>query len=309
MLRAGARGDGADLQRGDERVPAGLQLDHARGSRRRRAARRWTGPSPSSTAWPSTVRRVMSGDGPQDAQCRPEADAFDVVEQRLQRQRHHRVADVDRDRDAVVDVQRRPAAAQQRLVLDVVVDEEGVVVELERRGGRQHGVEVTAEPEARGDAQRGPQRLPAAQGVVEDEVEQPGGRGRRRVRRAAGSPRAHASWHSAEVAVEVECVVAALGGLRTAHVWKTTTPRASLTRVAKRMRTASWIWPVRVLADDLQARGDADGDVDRFLAGGGCRRGALGECPAACPSMIINLRFFCRRVDHVVQLCSPGTPS
>ena len=50
------------------------------------------------------------GDGAQDAQGRAEPDPLDVVEQRLQRQRQHGVADVDGDRDAVVDVQRGFAA-------------------------------------------------------------------------------------------------------------------------------------------------------------------------------------------------------
>ena len=109
-------------------------------------------------------------DGPQDAQRRSEPDALDVVEQRLQRKREHGVADVDGDRDAVIDVQRGLAAAHPRFILDVVVDEEGVVVELERRRGRQDRLEVAAEPETDRDAQGGPQRLPAAKRVVEDQV-------------------------------------------------------------------------------------------------------------------------------------------
>ena len=110
------------------------------------------------------------GDGPQDAQGRPETDALDVVEKRLQREREHRVADVDRDRDAMVDVQRGLATAPPGFVLDVVVDEEGVVVELQRRRRRQDRLEVAAEPEAGRDAQGRPKRLSAAKRVVEDQV-------------------------------------------------------------------------------------------------------------------------------------------
>ena len=43
-------------------------------------------------------------DCPQDAQGGPESYPLDIVEQRLQRQREHGVADIDGDRDAVVDV-------------------------------------------------------------------------------------------------------------------------------------------------------------------------------------------------------------
>ena len=154
----------ADLQWRDERVPAGLLVDHRRGSRRRRAARRWTGSSPSSMRLALDRLPGHPGDRPQDAQRRPEADQLDVVEQRLQRERQHRVADVDRDRNAVVDVQRGPAAAHHRLVLDVVVDEEGVVVELQRGRGRQDGLDAAAEPPACGDAQRRAQAFPSRSG-------------------------------------------------------------------------------------------------------------------------------------------------
>ena len=70
----------------------------------------------------------------------------------------------------MVDVQRGFAAPPPRFVLDVVVDEKRVVVELERRGGRQYRLEMAAEPEAGRDAQCRPQRLPAAKRVVEDQV-------------------------------------------------------------------------------------------------------------------------------------------
>ena len=109
-------------------------------------------------------------DGPQDAQGRPEPDALDVVEQWLQRHRQHGITHVDGDGDAVVDVQRRLATTPPRLVLDVVMDEKGVVIQLQRRGGRQHRLKVAAEPQAGRDAQRRPECLPAAKGVVEDQL-------------------------------------------------------------------------------------------------------------------------------------------
>ena len=72
----------------------------------------------------------------------------------------------------MVDVQRGFAAPPPGFVLDVVVDEKRVVVELEGRGGRQYRLEVAAEPKTSRDAQSRPQRLPAAQRVVEDQVVQ-----------------------------------------------------------------------------------------------------------------------------------------
>src|ERR1700744_4951659 len=70
----------------------------------------------------------------------------------------------------MVHVQRRPAAAPPRLVLDVVVNKKGVVVELQRRCGRQDRLKVAAEPQAGRDAQGRPERLPAATRVVEDQL-------------------------------------------------------------------------------------------------------------------------------------------
>jgi hypothetical protein len=70
----------------------------------------------------------------------------------------------------VVDVQRGFAAPPPRFVLDVVVNEKRVVVELQRRSGRQYCLEVPAEPKADSDAQGRPKRLTAAQGVLEDQV-------------------------------------------------------------------------------------------------------------------------------------------
>ena len=70
----------------------------------------------------------------------------------------------------MVDVQRRAAAAHERVILDVVVHEERVVVQLERRRGREHRLDVAAERTTRRDGQRGPQRLAVAERIVEDEV-------------------------------------------------------------------------------------------------------------------------------------------
>ena len=109
-------------------------------------------------------------DGFEDPQRRSQAHDLDVVEERLQREAEHRVTDVDRDGDAVVDVQRRAAAAHERVILDVVVHEKRVVVQLERRRGREYRLDVAAERATHRDRQRGPQRLAVAKRIVEDEV-------------------------------------------------------------------------------------------------------------------------------------------
>ena len=74
--------------------------------------------------------------------------AMAVVEQRAQRENVERVADVDGDRCAVQDVERRASATLEALVLDVVVHEEGVVEELERDGGAE-GARRRRPPKAR----------------------------------------------------------------------------------------------------------------------------------------------------------------
>jgi hypothetical protein len=164
-------GDCADLHGRDERVPAGLQLDHLEVVGVPELP--GVGPDPLQLDGLALDGQAgHAGDGPKNAQRGTESDALDVVQEGLQRQRQHGVAHVDGDRDAVVDVEGRPAAAQDRLVLDVVVDQEGVVVQLQRRRGREDGFEPPAQAQARRDAQRGPQRLTPAERVVEDQVEE-----------------------------------------------------------------------------------------------------------------------------------------
>ena len=104
-----------------------------------------------------------------------------VVDQRAQAEQRQRVADVDRDRHAVQRVQRRPAAALLALVLDVVVDEEGVVQQLERDRRAHRVLDARAEGARRRDAQARPQHAAAAARVVGDEAVEMarGSRGRR----------------------------------------------------------------------------------------------------------------------------------
>jgi len=110
------------------------------------------------------------GDSTQDTKRGTQADAVDVVEQRLQRHRQHGVADVDGDGNAVIDMHGGFVSAPPGFILDVVVDEEGVVVELQGRGGGQDRLEMAAEPEADRDAQCWAQGLAASARVVEDQV-------------------------------------------------------------------------------------------------------------------------------------------
>ena len=166
VLRSDTSRNRTDLQWRNERVPTGFQLDH----------RQIVGvvELPGVRSNPLEFQRltVLHGlaghvrDSAQNAQRRAEPDAFDIVQEGLQRHRQHRVTHVDGDRDAVVHVQSGAAPTPPRLVLYVIVNEKGVVVQLQRRRGRQDRLEVTAEPEARRDAQGRPQRLPAATRIV-----------------------------------------------------------------------------------------------------------------------------------------------
>ena len=98
------------------------------------------------------------------------------------RQAEHRVAGVDRLRDAVDRPQRRAVAALDVAVLDVVVDEREVVAELDRGGARQRalvvagdaGVGEQAEQRSHPLAARRPR--PVECEVVADHLVQPVGR-------------------------------------------------------------------------------------------------------------------------------------
>ena len=105
-----------------------------------------------------------------DAERLPEADARHVVEERLQGEREHGVADVDRDGHAVRPVQCRPAAAQLRAVLDVVVDQERVVVELEHCRRAEGRLQRPAQRPAGREDERRSQSLRMPQRIVEHQV-------------------------------------------------------------------------------------------------------------------------------------------
>jgi hypothetical protein len=74
------------------------------------------------------------------------------------------------DRDALLHVHRRFVASVQAPVLDVVVDEEGVVQQLDRHRRRQCLLDRPAEGAARGDAQRGTQPLADVRELTRDQV-------------------------------------------------------------------------------------------------------------------------------------------
>ena len=67
-------------------------------------------------------------------------------------------------------VEGRRASAQLAGVLDVVVDEEGVVEHLDRGGRRARVVELAAERDARRQAEAGTDRLAAASRVVGHQI-------------------------------------------------------------------------------------------------------------------------------------------
>ena len=96
----------------------------------------------------------------------------DVLDQRADAEGVHRVADVDGDRDALLDVQRRVVAAVEAAVLDVVVDEEGVVQQLDRHRRRQGLLDRATEGTAGGDAQRRTQPLARVRQLARDQVVQ-----------------------------------------------------------------------------------------------------------------------------------------
>ena len=98
-----------------------------------------------------------------------------VVERRHGEQ-GQRVAGVQRQGHAVLGVQRRSAVAQLAAVLDVVMDEEGVVHQLQRGGDGEGVVERATERLARCEQQRRAEVLGGACRVVADEVVQLGDR-------------------------------------------------------------------------------------------------------------------------------------
>jgi hypothetical protein len=94
----------------------------------------------------------------------------DVLDQRADRQDVHRIADVDGDGQALLHVHRRLVAPVEAAVLDVVMDEEGVVQQLDRHRGRQRLLDRAAEGTAGGDAQRRAQPLAHVRQRARDQV-------------------------------------------------------------------------------------------------------------------------------------------
>src|SRR5262249_17872164 len=103
----------------------------------------------------SALRLLHEADG--ETRAEPAA----VVEERAERGQRETIAHVHRDRGAVRGVERRVAASRLALVLDVVVDEEGVVQQLERGGGPERILGRGAEDAGGGDADARTQHAPA----------------------------------------------------------------------------------------------------------------------------------------------------
>ena len=134
-----------------------------------------------------------------------EPDQRGVAEQGREREHVERVADVDRDRHAVADVERGLAAALVRMVLTIVVDQEGVVKHLQRGSGVEPVVERSAACLARREEQRRAQALPLAQRIIEH----------RTVQRAVIAPLVRDQLADAgedDVAILVERVEEEMGG-------------------------------------------------------------------------------------------------
>ncbi len=94
----------------------------------------------------------------------PRADPVDAVEQRPQAERGERVAGIQRDRHAVLDVHRGAAATLLAAVLDVVVDQERRVEQLDRRRDMERVLDGATERLTRRETQRRPEALARAEG-------------------------------------------------------------------------------------------------------------------------------------------------
>ena len=106
----------------------------------------------------------------EDVERELRAEGLPVVEERTQAQEKHRVAGVQRERNAVERMERGLAAPHFALVLDVVMNEEGVVQKLDRHG-RAHRVGRARPERARGrDADARAHHLSAAPRIVGREV-------------------------------------------------------------------------------------------------------------------------------------------
>src|SRR6478735_12707348 len=94
-----------------------------------------------------------ASDALQDAEGLTERQDASVLEQRLEGEGQHRVADVHRNWHAMEAMQRRTRAASLGSVLHVVMDQEGVVIEFQDGSRRQHGAKVGAKRPAYGNAE------------------------------------------------------------------------------------------------------------------------------------------------------------
>ena len=125
---------------------------------------------PSSIACPSadSSRHPLGVEENVEGELRAEAAA--VVEERTQAQEKHGVAGVEGERDAVERMERGRASPHLALVLDVVMDEEGVMQKLDRDRGA-HGVRRAGAERSRGrDADARAHHLSAAPRVVGGEL-------------------------------------------------------------------------------------------------------------------------------------------
>src|SRR5208337_855841 len=82
------------------------------------------------------------------------AESRKVAPEQAKHVRHHRVAYVDREGGAQLGMKARNTPPAFALVLDVVVDEKGVMQQLERGGGRQRVFQSAAEGPARCNKKR-----------------------------------------------------------------------------------------------------------------------------------------------------------
>ena len=129
----------ADAQRQHRRVRARLAAAPCRGSRAASGRSTLSARQPSSTACPATVCSIVRWNSSSTVRVMREPRFVDVVEQRTEAERRERVAGVERDRHAVLDVHRRAVRGGAAAVLDVVVDQERGVEQLDaprRRAAR-----------------------------------------------------------------------------------------------------------------------------------------------------------------------------
>src|ERR1700756_5292371 len=95
-----------------------------------------------------------------------------VLHKALQRHKVGRIAYVDRDGDTVLSVKSWSATAVFAVILDVAMDEKGVVEQLDRHCGFECLTRTTSERSASGHAQSSPQPFPRAEGINRNQVVQ-----------------------------------------------------------------------------------------------------------------------------------------